>query len=44
MKYTIKPTPQFRRDYRREKQRGRDMGPLMAVIDSLAAEEILGPE
>ena len=44
MKYTIKPTPQFRRDYRRERQRGRDMGPLMAVIDSLAAGEILGPE
>ncbi len=40
----IKPTPQFRRDYRREKQRGRDMGPLMAAIDSLAAGEVLGPE
>ena len=40
----IKPTPQFRRDYRRERQRGRDMGPLMAAIDSLAAGEVLGPE
>ena len=41
MKYAVKPTPQFRRDYRRAKQKGLDMGPLNAVISALAAGEAL---
>ena len=44
MKYTIKPTPQFRRDYARAKQKGLDMGPLNAAIAALAAGESLPPE
>ncbi len=44
MKYTIKPTPQFRRDYRREKNAGRDMAPLQGVIARLAAGEPLQEE
>ena len=41
MKYIIKPTPQFKRDYRRARQKGLDMEPLNAVIAALAAGEAL---
>ena len=44
MRYTVKPTPQFRRDYQRAKQRGLDMGPLNAAVTALAAGEPLPPE
>ncbi len=44
MKYTIKTTPQFRRDYRRAVQQGRDAGPLQAAITALAAGETLPEE
>ncbi len=44
MKYIIKPSPQFRRDYRREQLKGRDLGPLRAVISRLAAGEVLPEE
>ena len=39
MKYTVKLTTRFRRDYRRAQQKGLDMGPLNAVIAALAAGE-----
>ena len=44
MKYTVKPTEQFKRDYRRVKKRGRDMRSLKAVIAALAAGETLPAE
>ncbi len=44
MSHTIQPTPQFRRDYRREQLKGRDMGPLQAVIARLASGEALEEE
>ena len=44
MKYTVKPTAQFKRDYRRALRRGTDMRPLDAVISALAAGETLPPE
>ena len=44
MKYTVKPTAQFERDYQRAVQKGRDMRPLKAVIAALAAGEPLPPE
>ncbi len=44
MKYTVKPTAQFERDYQRAVQKGRDMRPLKAVISALAAGEALPPE
>ena len=44
MKYTVKPTAQFRRDYRRAQSRGADMGPLDALISALAEGEPLPPE
>ena len=44
MKYTVKPTAQFQRDYRRAMERGRDMEPLKAVIAALAAGETLPRE
>ena len=40
MMYTIKPTAEFKRDYRRAQQKGLDMGPLNAVITALAAAHI----
>ena len=43
MKYTVKPTAQFRRDYRRAVQQGQDMAPLDAVIAALAEGETLPP-
>ena len=44
MPYTVKPTSQFRQDYRRDLRRGLDMGPLDRVIAALAAGEALPPE
>ena len=44
MKYTVKPTAQFKQDYRRDLRRGLDMGPLDRVIAALAAGEALPPE
>ncbi|MBR5701954.1 MAG: type II toxin-antitoxin system mRNA interferase toxin, RelE/StbE family, partial [Oscillospiraceae bacterium] len=44
MKYTVKPTAQFERDYRLAMQKGRDMRPLKAVIAALAAGETLPAE
>ena len=44
MKYTIKPTPQFRRDYQRARKAGLDMQPLHRVISALAAGEELPGE
>ena len=44
MMYTIKPTPQFRQDCRRARQKGLDLQPLYAVISALAAGEALPPE
>ena len=44
MKYTLKPTARFMRDYRQAKHRGTDMAPLRAVIAALAAGETLPPE
>ncbi len=44
MMYTIKPTAEFKRDYRRAQQKGLDMGPLNAVITALAAGETLPAE
>ena len=44
MKYTVKHTAQFRRDYQRAMQHGRDMGPLDAVISALAEGETLPRE
>ncbi len=43
MPYTVKTTPQFRRDYRRDRRRGLDPRPLKAVIAALAAGEALPP-
>ena len=40
MKYTIKTTPQFRRDYRQAVKLGLDMGPLNAAITALPQEEV----
>ena len=42
--YTIKPTAQFRRDYRRAMKAGLDMQPLRAAVSALAAGEALPPE
>ena len=36
MRYTVKLTTRFRRDYRRAKRRGLDMGPLNTAITALA--------
>ena len=44
MKYTVKPTEQFKRDYKRAMERGRDMRPLDAVIAALAEGETLPRE
>ena len=44
MNYTIKSSAQFRRDYRRARKQGQDMGPLRAVIAVLAAGENLPEE
>ena len=44
MKYTVKTTAQFLRDYRRAEQQGRDMAALDRVIDALAEGETLPPE
>ena len=43
MKYTVKPTAQFKRDYRRALGRGQDLGPLDAAIAALAEGETLPP-
>ena len=43
MKYTVKPTAQFKRDYRRALGRGQDLGPLDAAISALAEGETLPP-
>ena len=43
MKYTVKPTAQFRRDYRRALRHGADMRPLDEAIAALAAGESLPP-
>ncbi len=42
--YSIKPTAEFRRDYKRAQRKGLDMGPLNAVITALAAGEALPAE
>ena len=39
--YAIKPTAEFKRDYKRAQRKGLDMGPLNAVITVLAAGETL---
>ena len=39
--YTIKPTPQFRQDYKRAKRKGLDLHPLNAAVKLLAAGETL---
>ena len=44
MKYAVKPTEQFKRDYKRAMERGRDMRPLDAVIAALAEGETLPRE
>ena len=44
MKYTVKPTAQFKRDYRQALRRGEDMAPLDAAISALAEGETLPPE
>ena len=44
MKYIIKPTAQFKRDYRRAMEKGMDMEPLNAAVTALAAGEPLPPE
>ena len=44
MKYTVKPTEQFKRDYKRAMERGRDMRSLDAVIAALAEGETLPRE
>ncbi len=44
MKYTVKPTAQFKRDYRQALRRGEDMLPLDAAISALAEGETLPPE
>ncbi len=41
MKYTVKPTSQFRRDYKRAMKRGLDMSLLESVITALARGEAL---
>ena len=41
MKYAVKLTNRFRRDYRRAKGQGLDLGPLNAAITALAAGEPL---
>ena len=41
MKYTVKPTAQFRRDYRRALRHGADMRPLDEAIAALTAGESL---
>ena len=41
MKYAVKLTNRFRRDYRRAKRKGLDLGPLNAAITALAAGEPL---
>ena len=41
MKYTVKPTAQFRKDYRRALRHGADLGPLDEVIAALAEGETL---
>lgn len=41
MKYTVKPTSQFRRDYKRAMKRGLDMKLLENVIAALARGETL---
>ncbi|MBR5702382.1 MAG: type II toxin-antitoxin system YafQ family toxin, partial [Oscillospiraceae bacterium] len=44
MMYTIKPTAEFKRDYKQAQRKGLDMGPLNAVITALAAGETLPAE
>ena len=44
MRYAIRPTPQFERDYKRAARRGLDMEPLNAAITALAAGENLPSE
>ncbi|MBR5701345.1 MAG: type II toxin-antitoxin system YafQ family toxin, partial [Oscillospiraceae bacterium] len=44
MRYAVKPTAQFRQDYRRAMRRGEDMGPLDGVIAALAEGETLPRE
>lgn len=39
----LKTTAKFRKDYKRCKKRGMDLGLLKAVIDSLLADEPLAP-
>ena len=41
MNYTIKPTSQFRKDYKLAARRGRDMSLIIDVIDKLARRETL---
>ena len=36
MQYIVKTTPQFKRDYRRAREQGLDLQPLMDVISALA--------
>ncbi len=38
---TLKTTAQFRKDYKRMKKQGKDMGLLQTVIDDLLAEIVL---
>ncbi len=44
MMYSIKPTAEFKRDYKRAQRKELDMGPLNAVITALAAGETLPAE
>ena len=44
MKYTVKPTAQFKQDYRQALRRGEDMAPLDAAISALAEGETLPQE
>ncbi len=41
MALELVPTSQFKKDYKRARRRGLDMGELQAVLDRLCAEEPL---
>ena len=43
-KYTVKPTAQFRKDYKLAVKQGRDMELLQTVIADLAAGKTLPPD
>ena len=44
MKFNVKYTSRFKKDYKRLKKRGYDMGKLLDVIDLLRAGDELPPE